>query len=154
MEALVRATPAGTVDLPVVAVGLGEALEVAAEVDRAWLGAVEERRAAPRSLLTAHGREPQLEAALNLAMLLATERLGGQGDELGARVASGARLWLLGGVVGWALLATGDGDPFASWADLVSYGLWPLGPAGGRLVLCADPRATARDEPALVVTDP
>ena len=153
MEALIRATPGGMVGLPVAAVELEEGLEAAGGLDGVWMGLVEDRRSEPRSGLAARGRQMELEAALNLAMLLATDRLGGEGDQVGARIASGARLWLLGGAVAWALWDGPGGDPFAPWAELVSYGLWPIGPAGGRLVLCADGRLTAPGEPALVVAD-
>lgn len=138
---LARRTPAGTVDLPPTMVGLDDAVRLADEVDRAWMAAVEERRAAPRTELVARGRGVELEAALNLAMLIGTDAVAGGGMDLEARVASGARLWLLGGAVAWAL-AGGD-DPFTPWAELVSFGLWPVGPARGRLVLHS-PRAMLR----------
>ena len=100
---------------------------------------VEARREVPRAVLESHGRSLELEAALNLAMLLGTERLVGTagvgGDDEAARVASGARLWLLGGAVAWALLDDPD-DPFAAWGELVTGGLWPVGPVDGRLVVC------------------
>jgi len=117
-------------------VGLVEAVEATAAVDRAWLDAVDRCRVAPRHGLEAAGRGTELEAALHLAMLLAT---GAVADTVAvaARVASGARLWLLGGAIAWAL--TGDDtDPFACWADLVSYGLWPIGPVGGRLLVAVN----------------
>lgn len=132
VAALARATPAGPVDLPVVVVGLAAAVQEAAAVDRAWLGLVEARRAAPRAVLVARGRELELEAALNLTMLVGTEDVAA-GEA--ARVASGGRLWLLGGAVAWALLDEPD-DPFAPWAELLSYGLWPVGPVDDRLLLC------------------
>ena len=140
---LAHRTPAGTLDLPPAVVGLDDAVRLADDVDRAWMAAVEERRSAPRAALVADGRGVELEAALNLAMLIGTDAVDGDGDgmDLGARVASGARLWLLGGAVAWAL-AGGD-DPFTPWAELVSFGLWPVGPAHGRLVLHS-PRATLR----------
>ncbi|MGI9079828.1 MAG: hypothetical protein ACR2GF_03255 [Acidimicrobiales bacterium] len=130
---LAAATPAGPVTDAVALVGLAEAVEATAAVDRAWLDAVDRCRAAPRHGLEGAGRGTELEAALHLAMLLAT---GPVDDSVAgvARVASGARLWLLGGAIAWAL--TGDAaDPFACWAELVSYGLWPVGPVGGRLVV-------------------
>ena len=151
VRALLRATPAGPVDLPVAVVELEGGVRAAGAVDRAWMAAVEERRSAPRSLLAAKGREMELEAALNLAMLLATEALDGEDDGVGARVASGARLWLLGAAVGWTLL-DGD-DPFSPWAELVSFGLWPIGPAGGRLVLCAAGRSWPLGNTLLVAAD-
>jgi hypothetical protein len=134
VEVLARATPAGTVDLPVAAHGLDDAVLAAGDVDPAWLAVVDERRSEARAALRAGGREVELEAALNLAMLLATDRLEGGEADLGARVASGARLWLLGAAVSWAL-TDGDDDPFSAWAELLSYGLWPVGPVGGRLVV-------------------
>jgi hypothetical protein len=133
---LAAATPVGPVTEALALVGVAEAVEATAAVDRAWLDAVERSRAAPRRGLEAAGRGIELEAALHLAMLLAT---GPVDDSVAgvARVASGARLWLLGGAIAWAL--TGDAaDPFACWADLVSYGLWPVGPVGGRLLVAVD----------------
>jgi hypothetical protein len=138
---LARRTPAGTLDLPPAVVGLDDAVRLADEVDRAWMAAVEDGRSAPRAGLVAAGRGVELEAALNLAMLIGTHAVDGDGMDLEARIASGARLWLLGGAVAWAL-AGGD-DPFTSWAELVSFGLWPVGPARGRLVLYS-PRAMLR----------
>jgi hypothetical protein len=135
LAALGRATPAGGLDLPVVVVDLGAGMAAAEAVDRAWMGVVDARREAPRARLRAHGRSPELEAALHLAMLVGTAGVGSEDGEA-ARVASGARLWLLAGAVAWALLDDPD-DPFAAWGDLVSYGLWPVGPVDGRLVVCA-----------------
>jgi hypothetical protein len=142
---LARRTPAGTVDLPAAMVGLDDAVRLADEVDRAWMAAVEERRSAPRARPAAGGRGVELEAALNLAMLIGTDAVGGDGDgmDLEARVASGARLWLLGGAVAWAL-AGGD-DPFTPWAELVSFGLWPVGPVRGQLVLHSPPASLRHD---------
>ncbi|MEN3314785.1 MAG: hypothetical protein V7605_1019 [Acidimicrobiaceae bacterium] len=130
---LAAATPAGPVTDPLALVSLAEAVEATAAVDRAWLDAVDRCRVVPRPGLEAAGRGTELEAGLHLAMLLAT---GPVDDSVAgvARVASGARLWLLGGAIAWAL--TGDAaDPFACWAELVSYGLWPVGPVGGRLLV-------------------
>ena len=143
LGALARATPAGPLDLPVAVVGLGAGVAAAGAVDRPWMSVVEARREAPRAVLEARGRSLELEAALNLAMLIGTEGPVGTegtadvagGDDDAARMASGARLWLLGGAVAWALLDD-PGDPFAAWGDLVSYGLWPVGPVAGRLVVC------------------
>lgn len=129
---LALSTPAGRVGLPVAVVDLAAAVRAAGAVDREWGAAVDACHRAPRAPLVADGREVELEAALHLAMLLGTEAAAA-GDEA-ARVASGARLWLLGGAVAWALVDD-PGDPFAAWGDLVSYGLWPVGPAGGRLVV-------------------
>lgn len=149
--ALLRATPTGPVDLPVAVVDLEDGVRAAGAVDRAWMAAVEERRSAPRPLLAGQGREMELEAALNLTMLSATEALDGEDVGVGDRVASGARLWLLGAAVGWALL--GGDDPFAPWAELVSFGLWPIGPAGGRLVLCGAGRPWPLGDTALAAAD-
>ncbi|MGI9022223.1 MAG: hypothetical protein ACR2HV_03100 [Acidimicrobiales bacterium] len=136
---LARATPAGPVAAEVALVGFADAVEATARVDPAWLAAVDECRGAPRHRLEAAGRGIQLEAALHLAMLLATTPVE-ETDSL-ARVASGARLWLLGGAVAWAL--TGDpADPLSAWADLVSVGLWPVGPVGTRLVVGTPERPT------------
>ena len=133
VTALARSTPAGPVHGEVVRVSLAEAVEATADVDPRWLAAVDERRSSPRHVLAAAGRDTDLEAALHLAMLLATAPVD-ESDGGMSRVASGARLWLLGGAIAWAL--TGDAaDPFASWADLVSFGLWPVGPVAGRLVV-------------------
>ena len=130
---LARATPAGPVDLPVAVVEADAGAAAAGAVDRDWMGVVEARREVPRSALEARGRAPDLEAALNLAMLVGVGTQGLAGEA--SRVASGARLWLLGGAVAWALLDEPD-DPFAAWGDLVSCGLWPVGPVDGRLVVC------------------
>ena len=151
VDVLLRSTPGGRVDLPLVVVDRDGALAAVQGVDREWMAIVEERRAAPRSLLAEQGRQLELEAALNLAMLLATEAVDAGDDEVAARTASGARLWLLGGAVGWALL--GGEDPFAAWAELVSFGLWPIGPAGGRLVVCGPARPSTPGGPALVASD-
>jgi hypothetical protein len=134
-EELLRRTPGGTVDLSPLVVGLADAVGAADEVDPAWMAVVEARRSAPRETLVDRGRGVELEAALNLAMLIGTEQVGDDdGAHVEARIASGARLWLLGGAVAWAL-AGGD-DPFGPWAELVSFGFWPVGPVDGRLVLC------------------
>ena len=135
VEELARRTPAGWVDLPVAVVGRDGAVGVADAVDPAWMAAVERRRSAPRSAVLAAGRTVELEAALNLAMLVGTDPVEDDGHQVEARTASGARLWLLGGAVASAL-AGGD-DPFGAWAELVSYGLWPVGPARGRVVVGA-----------------
>lgn len=134
VDGLTRATPAGDVDLPVTAAGLAEAVRAADEVDQDWMAEVERRRPVPRSMLGVAGRTAQLEAALNLAMLLGTGPVPDHDGDGDARVASGARLWLLGAGVSWALTERGD-DPFAAWTELVSYGIWPVGPASGRLVV-------------------
>lgn len=149
-EGLARATPAGTVDLPLAVVGLAAGVEAAALVDRAWSGAVEERRSQVRRSLVAAGRETELEAALHVVVLLATDRLDPAGDDdVEAHLASGAQLWLLAGAVASALDGA-EPDPFAPWARLVTGGWWPVGPSGGRLVvvrptdrLPAPPRANA-----------
>lgn len=134
--ALARDTPAGTVDLPVDVVAAAVASQAARAVDRAWLTAVDDRRDEARDALVAAGRDEALEAALHVAVLVATGRLRAAEDDPASVVASGAWLWLLGGAVAWALrgLPVAD-DPFASWADLLSWGLWPVGPTGGRLVV-------------------
>jgi hypothetical protein len=130
---LAAATPGGAVIAPLVVVDQARAAQVAGTVDASWLTKVDRRRSQPRPLLAGAGRATELEAALHLAMLLATLPVAEDAPPE-ARVASGARLWLLGGVVAWALL--GDvGDPFAAWGELVSYGMWPVGPVGGRLVV-------------------
>lgn len=129
VAALARATPAGPVDLPVAEVGFDEAEEAAGRVDPGWLAAVDGVRAAVRAEAVAGGREPELEAALHLALLVAGEH-GTAGD----RVASGARLWLAAGAAASAL-AGRDPDPFAPWARLLAAGRWPVGPSGGRLVV-------------------
>lgn len=131
VDVLAKATPAGPLKLPVALVDLSAAVAASAGVEHAWLADLEAQRGVPRDVLVRRGRECELEAALNLAMLLAT---GGVDDDAASRVASGGRLWLLGGAVAWALLDDPD-DPFTAWADLVSYGLWPVGPSAGRLVV-------------------
>lgn len=138
VDELTRSTPAGMIDLPVTTVGRVEALRAAAEVDADWMAVVDERRSVPRATLAAAGRTADLEAALNLAMLLATRPVKEHDGDGWARVESGARLWLLGAGVSWALTERAD-DPFASWTDLVSYGIWPVGPTGGRLVVYVGP---------------
>jgi transglutaminase-like putative cysteine protease len=67
-----------------------------------------------------------------VALLAATGRLDAGVD---ARVASGARLWLLAGAVASAL--AGPPDPFHAWGRLVAAGWWPVGPSRGRLVMSA-----------------
>ena len=135
VEGLARATPAGTVDLPLAVVSLAEGAEAAALVDRAWFGAVDERRSQVRRSLVAAGRESELEAALHLVVLLATDRLDpADDDDVEAHLASGAQLWLLAGAVASALDGV-EPDPFAPWACLVTGGWWPVGPSGGRLVV-------------------
>lgn len=137
LEALARATPAGAVDLPLAVVTLVEGVEAAQRVDRAWLEALDRRRAAARTAVVAAGRERELEAALHVAMLVATERLDPADDaDVDAHVASGACLWLVTGAVASALAGTSP-DPFRPWARLVAAGWWPVGPSGGRLVLSA-----------------
>jgi hypothetical protein len=132
---LLRATPAGPVDLPVAIVDREEAVTAAGQVDPVWLGAVDRQRAACREAVLGAGREAQLEAGLHLCVLLATERFDPAEDtDVGAHVGSGARLWLLTGAVASALSGA-DPDPFAPWARLVVAGWWPVGPSGGRLVV-------------------
>lgn len=134
-EDLLRATPAGRLDLPPAVVGLREGADAAGRVDGAWLAAVDRRRSAAHRALVAAGRAGEAEAALHLAMLLATERFDPSDDaDVDAHVASGARLWLLTGAVVSALAGTTP-DPFAAWARLVVSGWWPIGPSGGRLVV-------------------
>lgn len=137
VEELTRETPAGQVDLPVAVVGLAEAVRAVDAVDPKWMAIVDERRSLPRAALAEGGRTTELEAALNLAMLLGTRPVNDAGDR-GPRVASGARLWLLGAGVSWALSEVAV-DPFAAWTELVSYGIWPVGPADGRLVVWLGP---------------
>ncbi len=55
--------------------------------------------------------------------------------DVDAHIASGAQLWLLGAAVAWALAAGGTDHPFAPWAELVTAGLWPVGPSCGQLVV-------------------
>lgn len=135
LEALARATPAGTVALPLAVVTLGVAVAAAGEVDRAWLAAVDHRRTGLRRALLDAGRGAAMEAALHVATLVATERLDPADDaDVDAHVASGARLWLLTGAVVSALAGAAPG-PFAAWGRLVAAGWWPVGPSGGRLVV-------------------
>lgn len=135
VEALARDTPAGPVPLPLAVVGLQRAVAAASRVAAAFLADVERRRAALRRTLVAAGREGELEAALHVAVLVATDRLDPADDaDVDAHVASGARLWLLTGAVVSAL-AGARPDPFDSWARLVAAGWWPVGPSEGRLVV-------------------
>lgn len=134
-EALVRATPAGTLDLPVVMVDLPAGVGAAARVDLEWLAEIDRRRAAGRRAVVDAGREDALEAAVHLAVLVGTERLDPADDaDVDAHVASGAQLWLLAGAVVSAL-SCAEPDPFAAWAALVVAGWWPVGPCDGRLVV-------------------
>jgi hypothetical protein len=137
-------TPVGPVELPVAVVSLAEGVEVSASVDPAWMAAVEARRRAPRRMLVDAGRGDHLEAALHVGMLLTTEWLE-PAEDAGpdARVASGAQLWVLSGAIAWALTARGV-NPFGSWAHLVTSGLWPVGPTGGRLVVARTDAADGR----------
>jgi hypothetical protein len=135
VEGLAPATPGGTVALPVDVVELRAGVEAGSDVDPAWLAEVERRRDSARAALVAAGRSDHLEAALNVAILLATERFDPADDaDVDAHVASGARLWLLTGAVASALAGT-EPDPFDAWACLVAGGWWPVGPCGGRLVV-------------------
>ncbi len=135
VASLASTTPAGPVDLPLVVVPLGEGVERSAAVDQAWFDEVDRRRSAPRAALVAAGRGPELEAALHVTMLLATEALDPADDtDVGAHVASGAQLWLLGGAVAWALADAGA-NPFGPWSELVAAGMWPIGPSEGQLVV-------------------
>jgi hypothetical protein len=132
VAALAPETPAGRVDLPVVCVDLAAGVEAAAAVDPSWLAEVDRRRTAARDDVVAAGRAEALEAALHVALLVATGSVDGGVD---SRIASGARLWLLAGAVASAL--RGPPDPFDAWARLVAAGWWPVGPSGGRLVVSA-----------------
>jgi len=135
VEALARATPAGAGSLPLATVTLGAAVDAAARVDPDWLAEVDRRRARCRRIVVEAGREEALEAALHVAVLVATERFDPRHDgDVDEHVASGARLWLLAGAVASAL-AGADPDPFAGWAELVVAGWWPVGPSDGRLVV-------------------
>ena len=137
VEALVRATPAGTVELPLAVVPLPDGVAATGRVDAAWLTAVDRRRTAFRDALVGAGRVGEMEAALHVSMLLATERLDPPDDsDVDAHVASGARLWLLTGAVVSALAGV-EPDPFEPWARLVTAGWWPVGPSGDRLVVSA-----------------
>jgi hypothetical protein len=142
VEWLARATPAGTVRLPLAVVPLGEGVEAAARIDPGWLAAVDRLRAATRRALTAAGRDAEMEAALHVALLVATERFDPADDfDVDAHVASGARLWLLAGAVVSALSGA-EADPFWAWGRLVVAGWWPVGPSDGRLVLTMPAEAT------------
>lgn len=134
LHVLAAATPAGPIDLPVVLVDLPRALEASTAVDRAWLAAVEHERHAARPLLLTQDRAGHLEAAVHAAMLLGTDHLAPPADDTAGRVASGALLWLLGGVVAWALAAP-EANPFDAWGELIVRGWWPIGPSGGRLAM-------------------
>lgn len=135
VEALARRTPAGAVDLPVAVVGMADASVEAGRVDGWWLDRADAVRAGLRRDAVAAGREAALEAAVHVAVLVATERLDPPEDgDVDAHVASGAQLWLVAGAVA-AAVAGADPDPFAAWARLVSAGWWPVGPAGQRLVV-------------------
>jgi hypothetical protein len=135
VEPLARATPAGTVRLPLALVALPDGVAAAARVDRTWLGEVDRRRAAARQAVVAAGRGAEMEAALQTAMVAATERFDPTDDtDVDAHVASGARLWLLTGAVVSALTGI-DPDPFEPWGRLVTAGWWPIGPSDGRLVV-------------------
>ncbi|MDQ3305423.1 MAG: hypothetical protein M3535_05480, partial [Actinomycetota bacterium] len=137
LTARATTTPAGPVDLPLAMVPLAEGVERSGGVDRAWFDEVDHRRSVPRSSLLAAGRGVELEAALHVAMLLATEVLDPADDSyVDAHVASGAQLWILAGAVAWTLVGSGA-NPFGPWAELVAAGLWPIGPSGGHLVVSA-----------------
>ncbi|HEV3498521.1 MAG TPA: hypothetical protein VHA34_19455 [Actinomycetes bacterium] len=135
VEALAVLTPAGRLPLPVHRVSLLLAIEAQAELDPVWLAEVDSRRDRGRRALVAAGRQDDMEAALNLVILIATERFDPPDDtDVDAHAASGARLWLLTGAVVSAL-AGGAPDPFQAWGRLVAAGWWPVGPCGGRLVV-------------------
>lgn len=136
---LAAATPLGPMSLSLELVSLSEGVERAAAVPHDWMRAVDAERSSPRSSLVASGRELQLEAALHVTMVLATEALAPTGiDDVDERIASGAQLWLLGAAVTWALL--GAGNPFEPWAELVTAGLWPIGPSEQRLAVAMTAR--------------
>ncbi|MFN2607599.1 MAG: hypothetical protein ABR511_06830 [Acidimicrobiales bacterium] len=140
LEALARATPGGPVALPVAVVALDAGVEAAGRVDGSWLARAGAARDDARRAVLAAGRHADLEAAVHVAMLVATERLDPPDDaDVAAHVASGARLWLLAGAVASALAGV-QPDPFAGWARLVAAGWWPVGPSGGRLVVAAPAR--------------
>ena len=135
VEVLARMTPAGTVELPVQVVSVRVAVRAQGALDEAWLAEVDRRRDGGRAALAAAGRQAEMEAALNLAILMATERFDPADDtDADAHAASGARLWLLTGAVVSALAGTAP-DPFAPWARLVAAGWWPVGPCRGGLVM-------------------
>lgn len=137
LAALATSTPLGPEALPVDVVTVAEGVSAAGEVDSRWLAALDARRSTPRQALIDAGREVELEAGLHVTMLLATERLSPSEDGgLDERIASGAQLWLLGGAVAWTLLAA-TANPFRPWAELVTAGVWPIGPSRGRLVVAA-----------------
>ena len=104
-----------------------EAAVAARYTDQDWVAAVAERRSAPLAALLQAGRGDQLEAALHTTMLLAVEHLPATEDGADVRAASGAQLWMLGGMVTAALAGAPD-DPFAPWAELLGCGIWPIGP--------------------------
>lgn len=137
VPALARATPVGPVDLPLDVVTVPEGVEAAGRVDGTWLAAVDRARGSARDRLLASGRHAQVEAAVHVAVLVATERFEpADRADVGAHVASGARLWLLAGAVVSALAGRVP-DPFQPWGSLVAAGWWPVGPSGGRLVVSA-----------------
>ena len=137
IDALARMIPAGDVDLPMVRVALAEGVVAADRVVPDWLAAVDWRRAGCRNAVAAAGRSAEMEAALHVVVLVATEKLDPRDDaDVDAHVASGARLWLVAGAVVSALSGA-DPDPFGPWARLVAAGWWPVGPSDGRLVLSA-----------------
>lgn len=134
---LARMTPAGRVDLPLACLSLAEGVVAAGQVDAHWLAAVDRSRTVSRQALAAAARDEEMEAALHIALLLATERLDPDDDaDVHAHVASGARLWLVAGAVVSALSGT-EPDPFWAWGRLIAAGWWPVGPSRGRLVLSA-----------------
>jgi len=145
VEAMARAAPAGTIDLPLAVVALPAGVRAAARVEAGWLAAVDRRRTASRQRLVAAGREADMEAALHVAMLMATGDLdpGDDTDDVDAHVASGARLWLLAGAVVSALSGVVP-DPFDGWGRLIAAGWWPVGPSDGRLVVSASSPAFGR----------
>lgn len=134
---LAAATPGGWVDLPLEEVTLSEGVRRTTTLEQAWLADVDRCRSAPRPALAAAGRSDEVEAALHVAMLVATEALDPAEDsDVDAHVASGAQLWLLAGAVVWALSGGGRGaNPFGPWVELIAAGRWPVGPSQGRLVL-------------------
>ncbi|MGH9177195.1 MAG: hypothetical protein ACRD0N_01385 [Acidimicrobiales bacterium] len=135
LEALARATPAGGIVLPLAVVGLATAAGASARIEPSFLAEVEQQRADLRQAVVAQGREPDLEAALHVTMLLATERLAPVGPTgADGLVGSGARLWLLTAAVVSALAGWAP-DPFAAWGWLIAAGYWPVGPSDGYLVV-------------------
>lgn len=131
---LAASTPAGTISAALAVLDISAGARAAVDVEPRWLAEVAEVRQLPRDILAGAGRLDQLEAALHVSMLVAAGCLARGDDGPSEQMASGGQLWLMVGVVAWALASPGK-HPFQAWGQLLTRGIWPIGPSHGRLVV-------------------